>query len=99
MFKLEKSSDSGIAEDTCDVIVDFTRGQDKLNLLDIDANVKNAGDQAFSAFISSTAVFTKAGQLQLKNGVLYGNTDADADAEFSITLTGITTLTLADIIA
>lgn len=99
VFKLEKSSDSGIAEDTCDVIVDFTRGQDKLNLLDIDANVKNAGDQAFNTFISGSAVFTQAGQLPFKNGILYGNTDADVGAEFSIALTGITTLTLADIIA
>lgn len=99
VFKLEKSSDSGITEDTCDVIVDFTRGQDKLNLLDIDANVKNAGDQAFNTFISGSAVFTQAGQLPFKNGILYGNTDADVGAEFSIALTGITTLTLADIIA
>ena len=99
VFKLEKSSDSGLVEDTRDVIEDFTRGQDKLNLLDIDANVKTAGDQAFTFFISSSAVFTQAGQLQFKDGVLYGNTDTDTGAEFSIALTGVTALTLADIIA
>ena len=99
VFKLEKLIESGLDASTRDIVQSFERGQDKLGLSALDANTSVAGDQKFSAFISSTAVFTKAGQLQLKSGVLYGNTDADADAEFSIALTGITTLTMADVVA
>ena len=41
---------------------------------------------------------TKAGQLKLVAGMLYGNTDVDAAAEFSIALTGITTLANTDFV-
>ncbi|MFW9605104.1 MAG: calcium-binding protein, partial [Pseudomonas sp.] len=99
VFKLENVTDSGINASARDVIQNFTRGQDKISLSNIDANAQKVGDQAFTAFITSNATFTKAGQLQLKNGILYGNTDSDASAEFSIALTGVTTLTMVDIIA
>ena len=49
----------------------------------------------------STA-FTRAGQLRWDTAadILYGNTDADAAAEFMIRMTGVNTLSLAnDIIA
>lgn len=97
-FKLMSSADSGITNLTRDVITDFVRGQDKVDLSAIDANTSKSADQAFTSFISSASSFSKAGQLQLKDGILYGNTDTDASAEFSIALTGITTLALSDII-
>ncbi len=83
-----------------DTIKDFVSGKDKINLSAIDANTSSSKtDDKFTALISSSAKFTKAGQLQLSNGVLYGNTDADATAEFAITLTGIKSLAITDFIA
>ncbi|MFW9605368.1 MAG: hypothetical protein ACMV0I_02235, partial [Pseudomonas sp.] len=99
IFKLEKLIESGVTAAERDVVQGFVRGQDKLGLSALDANTAVAGDQSFDTIISKSATFTQAGQLQLKEGILYGNTDADVGAEFSIALTGITTLTLADIIA
>ncbi|MFW9606396.1 MAG: calcium-binding protein, partial [Pseudomonas sp.] len=97
-FKFESTADSGITLAARDVISDFVRGSDKLDLAALDANTSKVGDQAFTVFIRPNVAFSKAGQLQLKEGVLYGNTDNDSAAEFSIALTGITTITLADII-
>ncbi|MFW9606306.1 MAG: hypothetical protein ACMV0I_07130, partial [Pseudomonas sp.] len=99
IFKLEKLIESGITSATRDIVQSFSQGQDKIGLSALDANTTVAGDQAFTAFIGSTATFKTAGQLQFKDGVLYGNTDTDAAAEFSIALTGITTLTMADVVA
>ena len=99
IFKLEKLIESGLTATVRDTVQGFVRGQDKLGLSSLDANSTVTGNQAFSAFINSTAEFTKAGQLQFKNGILYGNTDNDAAAEFSIALTGISTLTMSDVIA
>jgi serralysin len=80
-----------------DVVNDFVRGQDKIDLRGIDANTATVANDAFTTFIAGTAAFTAAGQLKLLNGVLYGNTDGDADAEFAIQLTGVTQLTTADV--
>jgi Ca2+-binding RTX toxin-like protein len=82
-----------------DTITDFVRGTDKIDLSAIDANAGLAGNQAFiGTLIAGTAVFSIAGQMQLKAGVLYCNTDADAAAEFSIALTGITALAATDFV-
>lgn len=81
-----------------DVITDFTRGQDKIDLSSIDANTAVSGNQAFKTVIGSTSAFTYAGQLRMNNGVLYGNIDADSAAEFAISLVGITTLGTSDFI-
>lgn len=99
IFSFTALTDSGTTTATRDVIADFARGQDKLNLSALDANSKLAGDQAFNGFIKSTGTFSAAGQLQIKDGVLYANTDSDAQAEFSIALTGISSLNLTDVIA
>jgi hypothetical protein len=81
-----------------DVITDFVRGADKIDLSTIDANTARAGNNAFTSVIASTASFTAAGQLKVTAGVLYGNTDADSAAEFAIALTGIASLTNGDFI-
>lgn len=81
-----------------DVITDFTRGQDKIDLSTIDANSALSGNQAFKTLIASTSSFSTAGQLRLSNGVLYGNVDADSAAEFAISLVGITALGTSDFI-
>jgi Ca2+-binding RTX toxin-like protein len=98
VFDYNVASDSTVATIGRDTITDFLRGTDKIDLAGIDANTATTGNAAFTRFIGSTSNFTAAGQLKFSGGVLYGNTDADATAEFAIVLTGVTTLTAADVV-
>jgi serralysin len=97
VYVFNAASESGATSAAWDVVNDFVRGQDKVDLRGIDANTATVANDAFTTFIASTAAFTAAGQLKFVDGVLYGNTDGDADAEFAIQLTGITQLTTADV--
>ncbi len=62
---------------------------DQINLRDIDANTLVTGNQAFIWGGSFTA-----GHLRYVGGVLQGNTDGDAAAEFEIQLVGAPALTV-----
>jgi Ca2+-binding RTX toxin-like protein len=97
-FVFSALSDTGLTSDSWDGIKDFLRG-DKIDLSKLDADATVSGNSAFSQIIDSTTAFTTAGQLRLTDGVLYGNTDADADAEFAIQLVGVSSLSMADFIA
>ncbi|AMR64859.1 hypothetical protein A0T30_00225 [Aquipseudomonas alcaligenes] len=99
IFAFTALTDSRLEGDAWDVIKDFVRGADRIDLSKLDANTEATGDSAFTQIISSAATFSAAGQLRLTDGVLYGNTDADADAEFAIQLIGVASVTLADFIA
>ena len=98
IFAFGNAADSGLTTTTRDQICDFVAGQDRIDLSAIDANSATYADEAFTTLIPATAAFTTPGQLRFANGILYGNTDSDAKAEFSIQLTGITTLALSDLI-
>lgn len=103
VFDFNTLAESGITNATRDTITDFTRGQDKIDLSTLDANTTVAGNDAFKSLTVGGAFsgsFASAGDLYFDTvaKVLYGNTDADAAAEFSIQLNGITTLTTADLI-
>lgn len=103
VFDFNTLAESGITNATRDIITDFTRGQDKIDLSTLDANTTVAGNNAFNSLTvggTFSGSFASAGDLYFDTvaKVLYGNTDADAAAEFSIQLTGITTLTTADLI-
>ena len=80
-----------------DTITDFNRFQgDKLDLSLLDANTALDGDQGFT-FIGSAAFSADAtGQLRYEGGVVYGSVDADAAAEFVVTLAGAPPLLAAD---
>jgi uncharacterized delta-60 repeat protein len=97
VFVFNVPSETGTTSAAWDVVNDFVRGQDKIDLRGIDANTATVANDAFTTFIAGTAAFTAAGQLKFLNGVLYGNTDGDAYAEFAIQLTGVTQLTTADV--
>jgi Ca2+-binding RTX toxin-like protein len=98
-FDFNAVTDSGVDPATRDVVADFVRGVDRIDLAGIDADAATAGvDDAFTALVAPTAGFTAPGQLRLAGGVLYGNVDADAAAEFSIQLSAVSVLTLADFI-
>ena len=81
-----------------DSILDFTRGQDKLDLSQIDANTGISGDQAFT-FIGSAA-FSGAGQVRFdaSTHTLFGNVDNNTTADFAIDLAQLTLLTASDFI-
>ncbi|MDZ5460819.1 M10 family metallopeptidase C-terminal domain-containing protein [Azohydromonas lata] len=97
-FAFPGLADVGTTAATADVITDFVRGQDKLDLVGLDANTATAAREAFTALIDASAAFTAAGQLKFADGVLYANTDADADAEFAIRLLGVSALDLTDFV-
>jgi Ca2+-binding RTX toxin-like protein len=80
-----------------DVIADFTRGRDKIDLSAIDAIFGTAAEDAFK-FIGSAAFGNVAGQLRYVGGVLYGDVDGDGLADLTIQLSGAPTLTPADLI-
>jgi Ca2+-binding RTX toxin-like protein len=100
IFDFDRAYESGPLSATRDTIRDFVRGTDRIDLSAIDANIGNGtgSNEAFAGFISGTSSFTRAGQLKFAGGILYGNTDADADAEFSIALTGVTALATGDLV-
>lgn len=78
-----------------DVIQDFVSGTDRIHLRSIDANTKLSGNQAFS-FIGSNAFTHKAGQLKFHAGVLSGDVNGDAVADFQIRLSKVLSLKAAD---
>ncbi|NTW57488.1 MAG: hypothetical protein HGB20_10700, partial [Chlorobiaceae bacterium] len=101
IFRYAASDQSGITDDTMDIILDFVSRQDRLDLSGIDANTARSGDQAFSRIIlGSSSTFTSTGQLRFDSaeGILYGNTDSDAQAEFAVHLQGVSTLRATDVV-
>ena len=100
-FKFNNLSDSGITAKTRDTITDFKSTQnDKIDLSGIDSNSVLAGDQAFTFINNATFSADATGQLRFesKTGILYGSTNADTNAEFSIVLSGVKSLTIGDFI-
>ncbi|WP_280370124.1 calcium-binding protein [Pseudomonas sp. BN411] len=83
-----------------DVVKDFkTVEGDKLDLSTLDANAATVANEAFS-FIGASAFSANAtGQVRFANGVLFGSTDADAVAEFEISLLGVASFASTDLIA
>lgn len=100
VFHFQKASESGASANTRDTISDFVRGVDLIDLSPIDANSANGPgtNERFGGFIGSSVTFSRPGQLKFVGGVLYGNTDNDGAAEFSIQLSGISALAVADLI-
>lgn len=99
VFDFDTVAQSGFAAARRDVIRDFTRGEDRIDLSSIDALPGVAGNQAFT-FVG-TASFDGAdatGQVRFAGGVLFASTDADAAAEFSVEVTGVATLAAGDLV-
>jgi len=99
VFALLSAADSA-ADTLRDIISDFSSADgDTVDLSALDANTATGGDDAFS-FIGGAAfsAVDATGQVRFGSGILYGSTDADADAEFSIRLTGVTTLVVSDLV-
>lgn len=93
VFKFNNVAEPAIGGNA-DIITDFTRGQDKIDLSLLDANLYVSGNQAFT-FVTN---FTAAGQLKFQNGVLSGTVASAEVTDFMINLSGVTTLTASDFI-
>ena len=80
-----------------DVVQDFRRGVDKIDLVGIDANSARAGDQVFK-FIGSSAFSGAGGELRYNVGVLTGDVDGDGRAEFTIEIGNLAALSQTDLL-
>jgi serralysin len=98
IFDFNALAETGLNIEAWDVITDFQRGSDKIDLATLDANTATSKNDAFLAIIDSSSAFTAAGQLKVVDGILYGNTNSDSAPEFAIQLLGITNLTNSDFI-
>ncbi|MCB1499899.1 MAG: M10 family metallopeptidase C-terminal domain-containing protein [Bauldia sp.] len=77
--KLETSNKKSLA----DVIHDFERKLDKVDLSGIDADENTAGDQEFD-YIKKKKFSSEAGELRYKKGYLMGDTDGDGHKDFVV---------------
>jgi Ca2+-binding RTX toxin-like protein len=86
-----------------DIIADFVKGQDKIDVTTIDSNTVLAGDQNFS-FLGTAAFSGVAGQLRYDNSIgdgfthVFGDINGDRIADFEIRMTGTYTLASTDFI-
>jgi Ca2+-binding RTX toxin-like protein len=90
-FGFNSVAEIGIASGRYDIITDFVSQVDKIDLVNIDANLNVAGDQAFR-YIGSAAFSRVAGQLRLADQILSGDINGDGIADFRLGLTGVSTL-------
>lgn len=97
-FVFTSLADSGITFASRDNVVDFISGTDKLDLSALD------GDTTTPALFNEVAAFTTAptgeGEWMFNSitHILSINTDTDLQAEFSVLLTGVTSLQATDLI-
>jgi Ca2+-binding RTX toxin-like protein len=100
IFRFLAAGDSGLGATLRDVITDYRRLTDRIDLAGIDANVNVAGNQAFT--LIGAAAFTAAGQLRFSfdgtQTVIQANVDATTGADFEIALLGSHALTNGDFV-
>ena len=83
----------GLAPASFDIITDFASQVDKINLVNIDANLNVDGDQAFR-YVGAAAFSGVAGELRLADQILSGDINGDGFADFRLGLTGVSALLL-----
>ncbi|HWL55069.1 MAG TPA: FG-GAP-like repeat-containing protein [Paracoccus sp. (in: a-proteobacteria)] len=90
-----------------DIILDFTHGQDRIDLSGIDTDPGRAGDQAFAwrgsgnfSGLRAEAIFRQFDAAQTANDrtIIYGDLDGDGRADLQIELAGLIPLTRDDFI-
>ena len=91
-----------------DIITDFTRGQDRLDLSAIDANNQVGGNQAFTFLGQGHFHHHLPGELIYRlydfagtahdKTIVYGDVNGDGRADFQIELTGLKALTPSDFV-
>ena len=103
MFIYTSASDSLNTTNRRDVIADFTRGQDRIDLSAIDAAYGIKGDQAFAFRGSLNLQDTDIGQIRFNAGpgnsvVVAVDINADGRGDMHILVQGVSSLTAADFI-
>ncbi|MEZ5891522.1 MAG: M10 family metallopeptidase C-terminal domain-containing protein, partial [Xanthobacteraceae bacterium] len=92
-------NESRVGAASRDIITDFQRGKDRIDLKTIDAVKGLSGDQKFT-FIGKQGFHHKAGELHYKvsggHAIVSGDINGDAKADFEIELLGITALAKGD---
>ncbi len=78
-----------------DLIRDFHRGQDRIDLRTIDANATLKGNQAFT-FIGQAAFDGHAGQLRFAAGLLAGDVNGDRVADLQVKVAGLSVMAKSD---
>jgi serralysin len=96
VFVFTKVSDSGIGR-AADIIRDFQRGIDLIDLSGIDANRSLSGDQHFS-FASGARAYSVWAVQSKGTLIIWGDTTGDHKADFEIRLTGVNGLSANDLI-
>jgi Ca2+-binding RTX toxin-like protein len=105
--RLSAATESGLTAALRDVITDFQKGVDRIDLSLIDANASTSLNDAFA--FRGTAAITGVGQLNMaydattRTTVISGNTSGTTAAEFTLALmgdytTGVNALTAADFV-
>jgi Ca2+-binding RTX toxin-like protein len=100
---LTSPGDSGVGLGKRDVVTDFVKGVDKIDLHFVDAqtSVGHLGNQDFS-FVAGGNAFTAEGQVRVfaesGNTIVQVNNDADLFAEGEIQLTGVFNLAAGDFV-
>jgi Ca2+-binding RTX toxin-like protein len=96
-FRFLSPRDSGLGAKH-DVITDLASG-DRIDLSAIDAKAGFTRNDSFTFLGGEAPTGDNAnGALWFSDGVLYGSTDADVAPEFEIVLTGVPSLTEADLV-
>ena len=109
IFDFNAFNETGNSASSRDIITDFTKGQDKINLRDIDANTVAGGNQNFALLAKGTANSAvgigKIGWYQINAAgtandktIIRGNIDKDAATEFQIELKGLINLAASDFV-
>lgn len=98
-FVFNSTAESSVA--SYDRIMDFTRGQDKIDLSGIDANTAQSGNQAFN-FTGAQPMFGSEGDLFFRStligSVVEGDVNGDGMADFRIVVVGVYDMQASDFI-
>lgn len=107
VFDYNSKVESGTTAATCDRILDFTIGQDKIDVSTIDTNPALANDQGFT-FLGTGAFTGVIGQIRFATvdlagtasdkTTVYFDIDGNKTADFTIELAGALTLHQSDLI-
>jgi len=99
-FLFTALAQSGATPGSADILIDFTQGEDILNLTALDAKAGNANPNDSFALIGAAAFSSVAGQLRAaqSGGFTYLEADVTGDgtADFILRLTPLLVLTAAD---
>jgi Ca2+-binding RTX toxin-like protein len=106
VFVFRDIGESSTSLSLCDVITDFRRGHDKIDLRQIDASIDQAGNNSFTFIGEKEFGVSSRGEVRYKNvdlagtsrdyTVLYIDNDSDRLPEGTLKILGLHSLTASD---